>query len=372
MLVLEGKALPVHRVKKMKRYGNLYQQIIAPENIVLAHQNARKGKGYYAEVRMVESDRDYYLGQVHEMLEEETFHTAPYRKKIVFDSGKLREIYKLPYFPDRIVHHAIMNILQPLWDKTFIYDCYSAVPGKGIHAGLARLHRFMKDKENTRYCLKFDIRHYYPSVRHDTLMHLIEGTIKCKDTLWLLEDVVRSAGGSTNIPIGNYLSQYFANIYMSRFDHWLKEDKGQKYYIRYSDDGVILHESKESLHCLLDEIRDYLSGLALELNPKTQIFPVDKRGVDFLGYRSFRNYTLLRKSSAKRLKEKVKLIEVDYERLSPIFIVSSIMSYTGWIKHCDGHHLLSTYILDNQKLLEIMDRASESLGIRNPLWRVAS
>ena len=356
----------------MKRYRNLYEQIIDPDNIALAHQNAKKGKGHYSEVKMVEADRDYYLGLVREMLAEKTFHTAPYRKKIVFDSGKLREIYKLPYFPDRIVHHAIMNILQPIWDKTFIYDCYSAVPGKGIHAGMARLHRFMKDKENTQYCLKFDIRHYYPSVRHDTLIHLVERTIKCKDTLWLLDDVVRSAGGSTNIPIGNYLSQYFANIYMSRFDHWLKEDKGLKYYIRYSDDGVILHQSKEKLHELLGEIQEYLGTLSLELNPKTQIFPVDKRGIDFLGYRSFRGYTLLRKSSAERLKEKVKLIERDYEQLSPIFVVSSVMSYMGWIKHCNGHNLVAKYILGNSQLIRAMDRACESLGIINPLWRVAS
>jgi len=322
---------------------------------------------------MVESNKEHYLEQVREMLKDKTFRTALYKKKVVIDSGKIREIYKLPYFPDRIVHHAVMNILQPIWDRTFIYDCYSAVPGKGIHAGLKRLHRFMKDKENTRYCLKFDIHHYYPSVQHDILMQLLERTVKCKDTLWLLEDIVRSAGGTTNIPIGNYLSQYFANIYMDRFDHWLKEEKGLKYYIRYSDDGVILHKSKEVLGDLLSEIREYLlSNLALELNPKTQIFPVEKRGVDFLGYRSFRDYTLLRKSSAKRLREKIKHIEKGYERMEPLHVVSSIMSYTGWIKHCDGHHLLSTYILDNQKLLEIMDRASESLGIRNPLWRVAS
>ena len=356
----------------MKRYGNLYEQIIDPGNITLANQNAKKGKGHYAEVRMVEGNRDYYLGLVQKMLAEKTFHTAPYRKKTVFDSGKLREIYKLPYFPDRIVHHAMMNILQPIWDKTFIYDCYSAVPGKGIHAGLARLHRFMKDKENTRYCLKFDIHHYYPSVRHDILLSILERTIKCGDTLWLLEDIVRSAGGSTNIPIGNYLSQYFANIYMNQFDHWLKEDKGLKYYIRYSDDGVILHESKERLHELLDEIREYLGTLSLEFNPKTQIFPVEKRGVDFLGYRSFRGYTLLRKSSVERLKEKIKLIETDYEHLSPIFVVSSVMSYMGWIKHRNGHNLITKYILGNVRILKAMDMASESLGIINPLWRVAS
>jgi len=354
----------------MKRYGNLFEKIISPENIFLAHHNAKKGKGYYGEVKMVEADKDRYLGLVHAMLANKTFHTARYRTKIVFDSGKLREIYKLPYFPDRIVHHAIMNILQPLWDKVFIYDCYSAVPGKGIHAGVERLHQFMKDEANTKYCLKFDIRHYYPSVRHDILLKIIERNIKCKDTMWLLSDIINSAGGETNIPIGNYLSQYFANIYLNSFDHWIKEEKSLKYYIRYSDDGVILHSSKEYLHELLKETESYFGTLALQLNPKTQIFPVDKRGIDFLGYRSFRDYTLMRKSSARRLKQKIKIIEKHHEEMDPQHIISSVMSYYGWIKHCDGHNLVEKLIMKNEHLVRATDRASEKLGIRNPLWKV--
>jgi len=123
----------------MKRHGNLFQQITEPANIALAHHNAKKGKGHYSEVKMVESNEERYLAEIRHSLEEKTFRTAGYKTKIIFDGGKEREISKLPYFPDRIVHHAIMNILQPIWDKTFIYDCYSAVPGKGIHAGLKKI-----------------------------------------------------------------------------------------------------------------------------------------------------------------------------------------------------------------------------------------
>jgi retron-type reverse transcriptase len=354
----------------MKRQGNLFGRITDIDNIYLAHQNAKKGKSYYSEVRMVENDKAKYLGIVRDILVEKKFHTALYKTKTIFDSGKMREIFKLPYFPDRIVHHAIMNILQPIWDKTFIYDCYSAVPGKGIHAGVNRLHRFMKDIENTQYCLKFDIRHYYPSVRHDKLIELIKKDIKCKDTLWLLEDIILSAGGNTNIPIGNYLSQYFANIYLSGLDHWLKEEKRLKYYIRYSDDGVILHKDKKFLQELLKEITDYLGNLSLQLNPKTQIFPVDKRGIDFLGYRSFRDYTLMRKSSAKTLKKKIRIIEAHYQEMDPLHVISSVMSYMGWIKHCDGHNLVEKHIMGNERLLLAMDRSSERLGIKNPLWKV--
>src|ERR1035437_2762817 len=195
----------------MKRFNNLFEQIIDPTNIALAHHNAKKGKSQYAEVQMVDKDKERYLSQIQKMLENKTFTTAPYKNKTVFDTGKIREISKLPYYPDRIVQHAVMNVLQPIWDKVFIRDSYAAVPGKGIHLGLARLRGFLQDTENTQYCLKFDIRKYYPNIDHSILMSLIERKIKCKDTLWLLNDVVKSPGGTKGIPIGNYLSQYFAN-----------------------------------------------------------------------------------------------------------------------------------------------------------------
>jgi retron-type reverse transcriptase len=354
----------------MKRYGNLFQKIIEPSNILLAHQNARKGKSHYSEVKRVEQNLEFYLNQTHELLKNKTFRTATYKERYIDDMGKMRKVYVLPYFPDRIIHHAVMNVLQSIWDKTFIFDTYSSVPGRGLHPCLNRLRKFLRDERNTQYCLKFDIKKFYPSVNHDILIGFLHRKIKCKDTLWLLENVVRSASGSTNIPIGNYLSQYFANIYLSGFDHWLKEKMEVKYYVRYCDDGVILHSSKAFLSNLLNEIRDYFGTLELELNSKTQIFPVDKRGIDFLGYRCFRTYTLLRKSSAKRFKKKVRFIERYPHRLTSEAIVSSIMSYYGWLKHCDSYHFLSKFILWNPAIYRIVWFACRSLEIENPLRRL--
>ena len=351
----------------MKRYGNLFSKIVDLDNIALAHKNAKRGKGHYGEVQEVEKAPEKYIQAIQDMLINKTFTTAKYKTKMIYEP-KTRIIYKLPYFPDRIVHHAVMNIIQSIWDKVFIYDLYSAIPGKGLHAGVLRLRQFLKDKENTQYCLKFDIRNYYPSVNHDILLELLKRKIKCNDTLWLLEDVIRSPEGDTNLPIGNYLSQYFGNIYLNGLDHWLKEEKGIKYYIRYCDDAVLLHKSKEVLNALLEEIGIYLNdNLKLKLNTKTQIFPVDARGIDFLGYRSFRDYTLLRKSSATRFKRKIRFIEQNHERLEPQHIISSIMSYYGWIQFCNGHHLLKKYILENDNLIEIMNEASKPLNITNPI-----
>lgn len=351
----------------MKRYNNLFTKIADFDNIKLAHKNAKKGKAHYVEVQQIEKNTDEYITEIHNLLISRTFKTAKYQIKTIFEPKK-RTIYKLPYFPDRIVHHAIMNVIQPIWDEVFIYDLYSAIPGKGLHKGVKRLHQFMKDEENSMYCLKFDIKNFYPSIHQDILYKLVAQKIKCKNTLWLLEDVIRSPDGEMNLPIGNYLSQYFSNIYLNWFDHWLKEDKGMKYYIRYCDDGVLLHKSKDVLNRLLTEIEIYLRDeLKLELNPKTQIFPVNRRGIDFLGYRSFRDYTLLRKSSAKRFKRKIQYIEQHHDEIEPEHIVSSIMSYNGWIKHANGHNLLQKYMINNPKILEIMETSAKVLNIHNPL-----
>ena len=353
----------------MKRYNNLFAKIIDIDNIKLAHRNAKKGKAHYVEVQQIEGNPDKYIMEIHNRLANKTFKTAKYQTKNIFEPKK-RTIYKLPYFPDRIVHHAIMNVMQPIWDKVFIYDLYSAIPGKGLHRGVERLHHFMKDKENTTYCLKFDIKNFYPSISQEVLYNLVARKIKCKDTLWLLEDIIRSPEGKINLPIGNYLSQYFSNIYLNWFDHWLKEDKGMKYYIRYCDDGVILHRSKEDLNELLTKIEDYLNDkLELKLNPKTQIFPVDKRGIDFLGYRSFRDYTLLRKSSATRFKQKIRYVESHYSSMLSEHILSSIMSYYGWLKHADTYNLLSKYLFCNPDIIQIMKEVTKALNIQNPLCK---
>ena len=358
------------KAKTMKRHGNLFSQIADLHNITTAHENAKKGKSHYEDVKEVEKNPEKYLKEIHEMLVNDTFTTSKYRTKTIYEPKK-RTIYKLPYFPDRIIHHAIMQIIQPIWDNVFIHDLYSAIPGKGLHAGSLRLRDWLMDEENTKYCLKFDIRGFYPSINQDILMELIQHKIKCSPTLRLLEDIIRSPKDGVGIPIGNYLSQYFGNIYLNEFDHWLKEEKGMRYYLRYCDDGCILHAEKRVLNELLDEIEVFFGErLQLQLNPKTQISPVDVRGVDFLGYRCFRNYTLLRKSSARRLKEKMYLIKKHHQEMPPQHIISSVMSYCGWIKFCDCHHLEETYITGDEKIVAIMDEAAEEMEIQNPLLKL--
>jgi RNA-directed DNA polymerase len=350
----------------MRRHGHLFSQVVSMGNLLRAHQNARKGKKHYQEVRMVDADPDRYLEQIRAALLDKTFTTAPYEKKIIFEP-KERTIYKLPYFPDRIVHHAVMQVMQPIWDRQFIFDLYSAIPGKGLHAGSYRLRSFLKDRENTRYCLKFDVSKFYPSIVPEKLFEIVQRTVKDPDLLWLLRDVVFSTpdGG---VPIGNYLSQYFSNLYLTPFDHWLKEELRTKYYIRYCDDGVILDGDRDRLKDMKARIADYFETLGLRLNPKTSIFPVDRCGIDFLGYRCFRTHTLLRKSSARRFKKKIRFIEKNHEVMSPNAVLGSVGAYYGWLKHCDAYNLARTYLYDSPSLRTAVEHAAEKGGTSCPKW----
>jgi len=326
----------------MKRYGNLYPKICDFDNVVLAHTNARRGKSWYKEVKMVDSDPFYYADLIHNMLREKRYRTSEYEIFETNDSGKTRTIYKLPYFPDRIVQWAILQVIEPIFLKDFIYDTYSALPGRGIHLGLKRLHKALDDKENTTYCLKFDVKKYYPSIPHLNLKNALRRKFKDTDLLWLLDEIIDSVNEEKGIPIGNYTSQYFANFYLSPYDHWIKEKKKIRYYFRYMDDIVILHKSKKFLHWLRYETDWYFrQNFGLEIKNNWQVFPTRERGIDFLGYRSFGDRTLLRKTTAKRFQTSMKkILKEGLNKKGRM----SIASYEGWLKWCDSFGLRRKYI----------------------------
>lgn len=346
----------------MKRYGNLYQKIYDIENIKLAHKNAKKGKSHYTEVKMVEDNPDKYFNQIHDMLKNKTFRNSAY--KIFIKRGKKeRKISKLPYFPDRIIHHCIMNILETIWVKTLIVDTYSSLKNRGIHKGVLRIKKALKDKENTKYCLKMDVKKFYPSIDHKILKDIIRKKIKDNDLLWLLDEIIDSAVG---VPIGNYLSQYFGNLYLSGLDHWLKERKQCHYYFRYCDDLVILHSDKEYLSALRGEVSQYLGEkLNLTLKSDYQIFPVSVRGIDFLGYRFFHGFTLLRKGTAIRFKQRILQIKKNHQNLTPINILSGIMSYWGWMKYANCYRMQTKHI--DTCIKSIVGNVCIKENLHNPL-----
>jgi RNA-directed DNA polymerase len=338
----------------MKRYSNLYTKIYDIENIKLANKNAQKGKSKYSEVKLVNENPEKYILEIHNILKNKTFKNSEYEVFKRLDRGKEREIFKLPYFPDRIIHHCIMQVLEPIWMKIFIQDTYASMKHRGIHAGVKRMKLFLKDKTNTQYCLKLDIKKFYPSIDHDILKKIVRKKIKCKDTLWILDEIIDSAKG---LPIGNYLSQFLSNLYLAYFDHWIKEEKSIKYYSRYCDDIIVLHNSKEFLHVLLKDIKYYLeTNLNLTVKHNWQIFPTKIRGIDFLGYRFFGKYTLIRKSISKEFLFKVK--NLNSKEILTKSNVCSLMSYFGWIIHGNGYNLLKRF-----KMKKFSDFATEEIPL---------
>lgn len=311
----------------MKRLNNLYQQICSLDNLHLADMKARKGKGFQYGIKLHDKNREANILMLHKMLLDKTYKTSAYTTFKIYEP-KEREVFRLPYFPDRITHHAIMNVLEPIFVAAFTSDTYSCIKGKGIHAAANAVKLALKNEQETKYCLKMDVKKFYPNVNHEVLKKLLRRKIKDVDLLWLLGGIIDSAPG---LPIGNYLSQYFANFYLTYFDHWIKETKAVKYYFRYADDLVFLSDSKPYLHQLLADIKRYLNDeLKLTVKQNYQIFPVASRSVDFVGYRFYHTHTLLRKSIKKNFARMIA------KRKN----AASIASYNGWAKHCNSKHLL--------------------------------
>lgn len=334
----------------MKRYGNLFSKITDIDNLRLAHKNARKGKIHYPSVVKVDGNTDEYLYRIQKMLIEGTYHTSKCKMFEIYDKGKKREICNLPYFPDRIVHWALMQIIKPILLKNMIETTYAALPNKGTHKAYKKLNKYMNDRDGTQYCLKMDIKKFFPSINKDILKQRFRTKIKCKNTIWLLDELIDSY--KNGIPIGNYTSQYFGNFYLSEFDHWLKEQKKVRYYLRYMDDMVILSNSKEELHQLRKDIQDYLkTKLKLQLKENWQVFPTYTRGIDFVGYRSFGDFTLLRNSTKKRLKRAIAIIYKSVKKGLEITHSNkcTVASYSGVLLWCNSYRLSNKTIIDLKK-----------------------
>jgi hypothetical protein len=336
----------------MKRYGNIYEKIWDYENIKTAHAKAKRDKAHYSAVKRVDDSLDVYLFVVKELLKGKAYRVGEYKKQKIIDKGKERELSKLPYFPDRIIQWAILLQTEHIFLSVLINFTCASLKNRGIHYASKLLDSYMQNKEETKYCLKIDIKKFYPNIDHEILKSLLRKKFKDKDLLWLFDLIIDSTNEDKGIPIGSYLSQYFANYYLAWFDHWLKEVCGCKYVVRYMDDIVILHESKEFLHSLKRKMDDYLeTNLKLKIKENWQVFPTGVRGVDFVGYRHFYGYKLLRKTTAKRYKKKMRMIKKKQSKRYKLTKsdLHSISSYKGWLDWCDSYRLKEKYAIRTEE-----------------------
>ncbi len=276
-------------------------------------------------VKEFEKDLEKNLLDLKKELWEMTYRPAPLTKFTIHDP-KTRVIRKSIY-RDRVVHHVVVNILEPVFDKTFIFDSYANRINKGTTTALERYDCFKRkvSKNGTKikdafdnnsvkgYVLKGDIKHFFDSVDQKILLDIITKKIKDDKVLWLINTILNNFDNERiGMPLGNMTSQFFANLYLNNFDKFVKNRLKMRYYIRYVDDFVILHSDKKVLEECKDKIGKYLMNLKLELHPeKSKIYPIYK-GVSFLGFKTFYYYRLVRKRNVKLFLQRLKEFEEEY------------------------------------------------------------
>lgn len=317
----------------MKRYGNLFPSIVDHANIVTAIRNAAKGKCNDEKdregiIRHVLKNSEEYATRLHSLLVSGEYVCSEYKTFPKRERGKDRIIHVLPFYPDRILQHAILQILEPIWKSTLISHTFQSIEGRGVHLCLKHVKKAVH-QDGMRYCLQIDVRKFYPSINNDELKRTVRKKIKCKLTLDLIDKII---DGMEGVPIGNYLSQYLANVFLSDLDHKIKEVIRIKYYYRYCDDLILLSNDKAELHDCLRFIEAELNLIGLELKGNYQIYEInDVRGVNCFGYTVHPDKVKLRRSIAQDFRNSLR-----ESRLKGFFSEDMITSYFGWFYHCDG------------------------------------
>jgi retron-type reverse transcriptase len=330
---------PSRKALMAKTYANLYPRIYDFERLYQSFQKARKGKRHVREVIEHGARLEEELIQLQNELIWHRYQTGPYRAFKVYEP-KERQVAALP-FRDRVLQHALVSVIEPIWESRFIHDSYACRPGKGTHAGADRAEAFLRQVKRTHgqaSALKADISKYFQNVDHAILRRLLAKRIACRDTLALLDGIIDTWEDSPGcgIPIGNLSSQLFANIYLHELDEFVKYQLRERHYIRYMDDFIIIHPDKAHLQRLRGQIETFLwRQLRLTTNHKTQVFPVRAiagRPLDFLGYRIWPTHRKLRKDSVRRMKRRLKRMAADYAQ-GRIGLAQINPRVQSWIAH---------------------------------------
>ena len=356
----------------MKTYNNLYHEIYATSNLMLVWKKAAKGKINKDYVKEFGSNLLTNLFDLQNELKTKTYNPKPLKVFILRDP-KTRKI-SISDFRDRIVHHALIEIIEPIFDKTFIYDSCANRKDKGNLFAIKRFYNFIKkvsrngklngwfNKNSIKgYCLKADIKHYFDTVDHDILLNIIKRKITDKSIICLIELILNNFNSKINgkgMPLGNLTSQFFANVYLNELDYFIKHKLKSKYYIRYVDDFIILHNSKEQLETWKYEINKFLRvNLDLELHSeKSKIIPI-LRGIDFVGFRNFYRYRLLRKRNIRKFHIKLKEFNKKYynKEINYDNIYDSMEGWTANAKQANTYGLRKTLlkIFENEFKYEV-------------------
>lgn len=341
----------------MKRYGYLWDSLISFENLARAAKKARKGKQNHDYVQRFDFGLEYELVNLQRELVTQTYCPGPFRSRWI-TRPKTRMISAAP-FRDRVVHHSVMNILEPILDHHFHCDSYACRKGKGTHAAVDRLQRMM---QKNRYLLQCDICKFFPSIDHAILKQLFRKRIKDKKLLWLMDlivdhsneqetvlswfpgdDLLTPVERRRGLPIGNLTSQWFANWYLDGLDHFVTSGLGIGNYIRYCDDFLLLHDDRSYLKEAIVQIQHYLTEHRLRLHQgKLHIRPVSA-GVRFVGYRVWPSRRTLPKANVRGFQHRVRWMQQAY-RTGQIDFDSVKSRLAGWMGH--ARHANSKKLLE--------------------------
>lgn len=339
----------------MKRAGDLWPRVTSFENLLDAARKARKGKRFKASTLEFDHRMEEELVALRRELSSGEYRPGAYFTFEIFEP-KRRLISAAPY-RDRVVHHALCNVIGPVFEKTFVADSFANRVGYGTHRALRRFTGLLR---SSRHILQCDVRKYFPSMDHEILKSLVRRKIKCPDTLRLADLIIDGSNeqepvqhlfpGDTlltalerrhGMPIGNLTSQLFANVYLNPFDHFVKERLGAGRYVRFVDDFAIFSDDRGELREMLGRVREYLAGLRLVLNTSKTRLERTASGADFLGFRVLPDRIRVRRSNLRRARRRLKEMVEDYRagRLGISEVTDRVRSWVAHLEHGDTWRL---------------------------------
>lgn len=364
----------------MRSYNHLMERFLARDNYRLAVRNATRHKsGKKRKYQKARHFRDHAEELELDMLEYAGhYHNAEHTPKLIYDGLRRKQrVIVVPTMEEQIVHHMVVNILQPIFICGMYEHSYGSLPGRGGHAAKRMIERWIgRNDRNMKYCLKMDIRKYFDSIPHDILKRKLAALIHDRAFLGVLNEIVDVVPGDRGIPLGFYTSQWFANWYLTGLDHYIKEQLGAVYYVRYMDDMVIFGGNKRNLHRMREAVQRFLwERLGLELKANWQVFRFDYtkrdgthigRDLDFMGFRFYRNKTTLRKSIMLKATRKANRICKKRGRRT-IHDCRQMLSYLGWIDCTDTYGMYRQRIKPRVSFRRLRKRVSQYQKAKNEM-----
>jgi len=312
----------------MKRTGHLWEHVVSWDNLLAACRKARRGKRRRRVVEQFEFRRELELAILRQELSDSTYRPGGYNTFMIYDT-KARMISAAP-FRDRVVHHALCNVIEPIFEQTFIHDSYASRAGRGTHAAIRRYQQFAREY---KWVLKCDVRQFFPSIDHQILKQRIARKIKDRQVLLLVDTIIDHSNRQADVhgffpgddlftanerrrglPIGNQTSQFFGNVFLDALDHFVKEVLGCQGYIRYVDDFVLLGNNKDDLADMRNAIEQFLISLRLWLHPKKRVISRTQDGIRFLGFRVWSDRIWFCKNSIRRVRRRVRQMQHQFSR----------------------------------------------------------